>query len=844
MSVRLVFRVGDKSPTASSPTHIAKHESHLGEHGHTHSLVHDLFGHDPDGITAWQTINNALSPTVPYNRHHHIATRLTAEWLAAGKPTSPSDLRRLVANTGNIGPHSDKIIAALTHLNAYSSHSVPFAPLTGVTPVDIALHRGSMNPSFHDFAPQSDILSQVQSQLSHPSDLTERRARIISHYPHKSSLVRALAQIPNLTVPRTITEGGFSRQVQKSPAGWLKSLSADLENRPQYYAAFKEAVYAAAKQLNWSPEQVQETIWTNLLALLATKGAGLPADKVRSYLDNDAVGKGWKSHEAFIFPKLVSAYRRAEGVPNAVRRMGEREDGATTSYSRPGILRVGNPARHGDSTSPVSSRRGTLTEKFRHHLIQKFIQEGLVDPETGKFRNARGDDDELPMLLAHYDEALDFIPALQRAVSANHRLFLDHLKKVLLKAGIAPQNLLPAVHDLGNAARVSVVALGERMAAHAPTTAAAWAGLLGRQPGMMAFTSHPQGQDSIYNFAHQDANAVRSTLDGVGVANRVLVPAGNVYSVYLYDKGRAKRGQIAKALGQLGVTAEEWWGNGAPVGGNTADMGREQYRGTINKAEMQQMSRGAALLLAKLTKLRAKIQLKREKSPLLLAWATDDEAFRAAIDAAPHDDAPKLIYADYLQEKGDPDEHLWRQMVRGPKGYLLTHRGIGGREDEWDEDDAEADERYFAGVLGKMADHFPSRIAYHAMGQQEAEPRYTTFIHAHPNLPHDYFLHRLKGSDPGKFIHGVHPVTSLPISTPEWHRHTVAGFPAVHLAPEQPPIPRIISTGEGQQHLVGHPTEVVDTVKKLRAPQPRQSGGNALLDAIRRVSRAGTSGVV
>lgn len=44
----------------------------------------------------------------------------------------------------------------------------------------------------------------------------------------------------------------------------------------------------------------------------------------------------------------------------------------------------------------------------------------------------------------------------------------------------------------------------------------------------------------------------------------------------------------------------------------------------------------------------------RPDNPLQLAAVpgVDHEAFRRAVHAAPHDDAPKLVYADYLDEQG------------------------------------------------------------------------------------------------------------------------------------------------------------------------------------------------
>jgi len=41
----------------------------------------------------------------------------------------------------------------------------------------------------------------------------------------------------------------------------------------------------------------------------------------------------------------------------------------------------------------------------------------------------------------------------------------------------------------------------------------------------------------------------------------------------------------------------------------------------------------------------------------------DDTAFIRAIQADPHDDAPRLIYADWLEEHGDPRSEFVRTLV-------------------------------------------------------------------------------------------------------------------------------------------------------------------------------------
>jgi len=967
------------------------------EHQRTTDTVRDLFGHDPDGVHAWQTVNNILSVDTPYKEHTTAASDIVSNWLASNKPTDEGSLSQLIKRVGDFGVKSKGIITSLANVQSLRNNLVnssppekqslahfggklqlPFAPLTGVTPVDLHLSKGAYNPNFDTFENQSDILTQVKARLSAPGELSERQQNIVSQYPSKSRLVDALAQMPH--------------KGEKSIYSQLKVVGNLLENRPHYYLAFKEAVEKASLLLGWSPEEVQESLWTSMLGLLAAKN-GIPVDRVQDYLNQDALSKGWKSHESLIFPKLVTAYSGARDKPEIVRRMEERTNAAATSHSRSGIVRNSNSPGFTGSPTAVPPRAAIIGEALRRAIRQKLTEEGMIDKKTGQLKTSQaqvgeplqlqgtpplpfnhnnlhtwlGDrqqhvvgpnkiiyrdghnikfklyntdiityhpdntftlnkggfdtlttkrnmnqysplglvpmsrdkyrfntrridqngqeitnpeensfinhasqnpKDVSPWLvyadwldeqhdpradnirrvvpnklrklriilqkavslkLAHYDEALDFVPALQRAVSSNHRLFIDHLKTVLLRAGIHPQNLLPAVHDLGNAARVSVVALGERTNPQAQTTGAAWTGLLGRQPGMVSFTAHPQGQDSIYNFSHKDANAVRSTLDSVGVMNRVLVPSGTTYSVYLYDKGRQKRPQVAQALNQLGVTAEEWWGTGEPVGGKTSDMGREQYRNTINKVEAKQMS---------LT------SLKVRRAIYLALGMNEHDAFRAGIDAAPHDDAPKLVYSDFLRERGDEDSaNLWRQMAEHkgdedfhPKGYILSHSPLGGYGVSDQEDDRRS--THLNDLLFKLTNSTRSRQATNPTSYNEREGWGTTYIHPIKGLDINGMLSHLIKLDNGKVVQNLHAVASLPISSKHFIKThdnpTITQKPTSASGMYDPPL-RAVTTAFSH-YLVGKPTEVFDTVKHLRNPEPNPSvGRRKLLEALRRV---------
>jgi len=74
----------------------------------------------------------------------------------------------------------------------------------------------------------------------------------------------------------------------------------------------------------------------------------------------------------------------------------------------------------------------------------------------------------------------------------------------------------------------------------------------------------------------------------------------------------------------------------------------------------------------------------------------DDPAFIRMIAAAPEDDAPRLVYADYLEETGDPAKMAWAELIRVQveKVRLVPHtrrwtelrrreKALLDREHEW-----------------------------------------------------------------------------------------------------------------------------------------------------------------
>ena len=77
----------------------------------------------------------------------------------------------------------------------------------------------------------------------------------------------------------------------------------------------------------------------------------------------------------------------------------------------------------------------------------------------------------------------------------------------------------------------------------------------------------------------------------------------------------------------------------------------------------------------------------------------DREAFHAAIDAAPNDDAPVLVYADWLQERGEEDEaHRLRSRIYARRAWLNFASAMNAASVQWSQGMVKA----FAGVAKQM----------------------------------------------------------------------------------------------------------------------------------------------
>lgn len=609
-----------------------------GEYEKTFGTVKQMFGHDPDGITAWIGLNSVFSPNTSYADHASAASLITAHWLNRKKPTDPDTIRNMISEirkfgrdytpnlarkypgeqpyirkpgvalggtvyatrhvedavsvlqnveklrealadpTGEAAQHLDILGGGGTSKKPNFAMSYPFGEYG--TAIDTHMLRLLMHPTLDNFKLHSDVWRQVRAHLSRPGELDRLEKLSLKGMPIKSELVRLLMEKPDIPIKVKATQSLGRKGADTITINeWLKTLNTKMFEKPQNYLAYKFAVNEAAKKLGWTAAQVQESVWTAVVSIMAANELGIPKNKIAQALTQDALRKGWNNHEAVFFPSVADALARGGVDKSTLRRLAEGQNQRTAKASRSGILRKGDEAAIGHIATHLPGINARSAGKpVMDHLRKMLEEQGLLDPNTGKYR--------LQMrLMAHYDQPLDFANVLQRIHASNQQPFMQGLQQALQQAGVIPQKLTPAVHDVSGQARASIIAIGQYANRQSPRSAAAWTGLLGRQPGMLSFTGNPRGKDSVYHFSHHSPDIVRNVLQAHGVFNRTIVPEGNSYSVYVYDPANKYRTGMARALTELHATATEWRGDGQTLGGNLEDMGRAQYRDTINKVE-------------------------------------------------------------------------------------------------------------------------------------------------------------------------------------------------------------------------------------------------------------------
>jgi hypothetical protein len=117
--------------------------------------------------------------------------------------------------------------------------------------------------------------------------------------------------------------------------------------------------------------------------------------------------------------------------------------------------------------------------------------------------------------------------------------------------------------------------------------AGAWLGKLGNQKAILSFSSSDDGPDSVYHLhlPEKDTQAVRKTLEEIGIQFRSIEPKQGGHDIYVFDQGRTLADKIEDVAEKYDVRAYETTGRGEFVGADTREAAQGEYDKVINDYE-------------------------------------------------------------------------------------------------------------------------------------------------------------------------------------------------------------------------------------------------------------------
>jgi len=279
------------------PTHKEVHALALagdpvaGGYSDAHKLNSDLFPHGRDDAERWAALNGVLSANTPWLAHTEGATNALALWHQAGRPTDRATLEKLFGDgkRPNVFFNGTKVVP----------HPLPKG-------AEETYRTRTASPMYF-----KDKAWKIVSLLSVPGPF-RFDPKLIAGGSYKTPNF-AYAHMSPDGVPIDTHMGKLFRRTPGDDIPRDKSLAKAqklIYGRSGSQHAFKTLLAETARGMGWEPRQVQEAVWTGILALMAAKkdgGKGASFEEAIKPLSRRAVRAGWDMHTVFQSPVMRQA---------------------------------------------------------------------------------------------------------------------------------------------------------------------------------------------------------------------------------------------------------------------------------------------------------------------------------------------------------------------------------------------------------------------------------------------------------------------------------------------------------------------------------------------------------
>lgn len=292
-------------------------QSVKGQYAHAHKVLQDFIG--PENARLWVAANAILSPLAKWEHHSRAALRLVRLWRDAGSPTDPESVHEVVRK---IGPgETDSEVDALgkkiyPSVGFYSTKMPQLKRLLS----DPSFQERIENVSSTGRGKIVEFGKAFTDPLGVPVDTHMAKAitpttgavteKLLKDYrPALKEMIKTSGSAHRLAA--SISESG-----DKHLSSALLEAQKKLVSNDAVQKAYKVAIAHGAKQLGWEPREVQETLWSAVVATIAAKNHGIPHDKILTHLRHENAFQAWNVGQLLTTPEMLDDAERLSNRPS------------------------------------------------------------------------------------------------------------------------------------------------------------------------------------------------------------------------------------------------------------------------------------------------------------------------------------------------------------------------------------------------------------------------------------------------------------------------------------------------------------------------------------------------
>lgn len=286
-------------------------ESTKGQYEHAGRVMTSFIG--PENAKLFVAANAILSPLAKWEHHSRAALRLVRLWREAGSPKDPKAIHDIVERigpgnaNGEVDHEGKKIYPSVGFYSSkapklkamLADHENFLKRIENVAQTQ----RGKIVEFGRAFFDPNGVPVDTHMAKATVPDIKTVQANV-SHKAMEGTKESLKQLIKDTKTPHLLAQA-IAASGHDGMRGALLEAQKKLVDNPATQKAYKVAVAEAAHQLGWEPRQVQETLWSAVVAIVAAKNHGMATEDVLKLLKHENAFQAWNVGGLLSTPEVL-----------------------------------------------------------------------------------------------------------------------------------------------------------------------------------------------------------------------------------------------------------------------------------------------------------------------------------------------------------------------------------------------------------------------------------------------------------------------------------------------------------------------------------------------------------